>query len=233
MTTVAELIGIGLYTPAEAQRLLGVPSSKISRWLRGHRIRERDYPPLWTPQVDTDDGRLCLGFRDLMEVRVAAEFIRSGISPQRVRAAIILAREIIGQDRPLSTKRFRTDGRNIFLQVLETDEKGEERDGLIDLFRRQYAFREIMAPLLKPIDFDDQGAPALWWPRGRQVGIVVDPQRAFGQPIDNDSCVPTAVLAAAARVEGASTAARLYGARPSAVEAAVAFEDAPATQLAA
>ena len=89
---MAELIGIGLYTPAEAQRLLGVPSRKISRWLRGHRIRERDYPPLWTSQVGTDEGRLCLGFRDLMEVRVAAEFIRSGISPQRARAAIILAR---------------------------------------------------------------------------------------------------------------------------------------------
>lgn len=230
---MAELVGIGLYTPAEAQRLLDVPAGKISRWLRGHRIREREYPPLWTPQVDIEDDRLYLGFRDLMEVRVAAQFIRSGVSPQRVRAAINLAREIIGQDRPLSTERFRTDGRNIFLQVLETDESGNERERLIELFRRQYAFREIMAPLLKPIDFDEQGAPALWWPRGRQVGIVVDPKRAFGQPIDDASCVPTAVLAAAARVEGAPAAARSYRARLSAVRHAVEFEVALAGQLAA
>src|SRR5258708_1869559 len=113
------LIGMGVYTPAEAGRLLHVPSAKIVRWLRGHGIGDRTYDPLWTSQVDLDDGHVYLGFRDLMEVRIADKFISYGMSPQRIRAAIQLAREVLGEDRPLSTDRFRTDGRDIFFRVVE------------------------------------------------------------------------------------------------------------------
>src|SRR5262245_48824262 len=126
-----ELLGVGLYTPAEAGRLLHVSAPKITRWLRGHQIGQRDYKALWRPQVDLGDGRVILGFRDLMEVRIAAKFISFGMSAQRVRSAIQEARTIIGDERPLSTNRFRTDGREIFLRVLETDEKGEQRERLL------------------------------------------------------------------------------------------------------
>ncbi len=219
-----DLIGVGLYTPAEAGRLLRVPAAKIARWLRGHRIGERDYKALWTPEVDLGDERVYLGFRDLMEARVANTFISHGVSPQRVRSAIELARGIIGEDRPLSTDRFRTDGRDIFLRVVEMDEQGEERERLLNLFRRQYEFKQIIEPLLRTIDFDERGAPLQWWPLGRRGNIVVDPARAFGQPIDSITSVPTAVLAAAAKRSGIENAARVYQATQSSVKRAVEFE---------
>jgi hypothetical protein len=219
-----KFIGVGLYTPAEAGWLLHVSTAKIARWLRGHRIGEHDYAPLWKPQVDLGDGRLYLGFRDLMEVRIADTFISRGISPQRVRAAIRLAREIIGEDRPLSTDRFRTDGRDIFFRIIEKDERGEERERLLNLFRRQYEFRQIIEPLLKTIDFDERGAPSQWWPLGRRGNILVDPARAFGQPIDAATSVPTAVLAAAGRQEGIEGAARAYDVPQSSVKRAIEFE---------
>ena len=157
-----KLIGVGLYTPAEAGRLLHVPAAKISRWLRSHQIKGHNFGPLWAAQVSLDDGRSYLGFRDLMEVRIADKFISLGVSSQRVRAAIVLAREIIGDERPLSTDGFRTDGRNIFLRVIENDERGEERERLLNLFSRQYEFRQIVEPLLKSVDFDGaRGAGAM------------------------------------------------------------------------
>lgn len=113
-TEPERLIGVGLYTPAEAGRLLDISAGRIASWLRGHHIDDREYDRLWTPQIDLEDGRICLDFRDLMEVRIADKFISYGVSPQRVRAAIKLARQIIGEDRALSTDRFRTDGRSIF-----------------------------------------------------------------------------------------------------------------------
>jgi hypothetical protein len=218
------LIGIGLYTPSEAGRLLHVGAGKISRWLRGHRAGGSQYKPLWTPQIELTDGRVYLGFRDLMEVRIADRFIASGVSPQRVRAAIQLAREVIGEDHPLSTDRFRTDGRNIFLRVIETDEQGEQSERLLNLFRRQYEFRQIIEPLLKTIEFDDQGTPIQWWPLGRRANILVDPARAFGQPIDAVSNVPTAVLAAAGRQEGIEYAARAYAVPQNSVKRAIEYE---------
>jgi uncharacterized protein (DUF433 family) len=217
------LIGIEVYTPAEAARLLGVPAAKMVRWLRGHDTREAHYPRLWRPQIDLGDERVYLGFRDLMEVRVANAFIERGLSPQKVRRAIEIARDMLMQERPLSTARFKTDGRTMFLQVLKED----GIDQMIDLFRNQHVFREIIEPSLRNIDFDDEGVPLRWWPRGKQARIVVDPRRAFGQPIEVDSGVPASVLSSAAHAEGSpENAARVWGVPVNAVRRAMDFESA-------
>jgi uncharacterized protein (DUF433 family) len=215
------LIGIGLYTPAEAAQLVHVPAGKITRWLRGHEVKGRRYERLWRPQVDLRDGHVYLGFRDLMEIRVANAFIARGLSPQRVRRAIDLARGLIGEERPLSTTRFRTDGRTVFLQVAEED--GSRK--FIDLFRSQYAFQAIIEPSLRNIEFDSDGIPLRWWPGGKGMGIVVDPRRSFGQPIEAGSGVPTDILAAAAKAEGSvEAAARVWRVKAAAVRRAMKFQ---------
>lgn len=224
MTNDESLIGIGLYTTAEASALVGVTAGRISRWLRGYESKGRHYERLWAPQVDLGDGSIHLGFRDLMEVRVAHAFIRSGMSPQKVRRAISLGRELIGEERPLSTARFRTDGRTIFLQVMV---EGED-DRLIDLFRRQYGFREIIEPSLKNVEFDDTGLPARWWPRGRAAHVVVDPTRCFGRPIEAESGVPPELLAGAVHAEGSVDAvARSWSVSAASVRRALAFVEGP------
>ncbi len=159
-----------------------------------------------------------------MEARVADKFIQLGISPQRVRLAITLAQIVIGDQRPLSTNKFRTDGQTIFLRTTENNEGESERLHLIDLFKRQYSLTSILDPLLKDIEMDDDGAPAQWWPRGRTKKIVVDPQRSFGQPIDEESSVPTAVLAEAAKHHGIDVAVRYYDVSKAAVRRAMEFE---------
>lgn len=222
---MSNLIGIGLYTPAEASRLLAIPASKISRWLRGHHTNNHEYSALWSPEVDIGDGHIYLGFRDLMETRIADKFIRCGVSAQRVRSAILLAREIIKEDRPLSTNQFRTDGRSIFLRIVDTDDHGEERERLLNLFRSQYEFQQVIEPLLKTIEFDARGRPFLWWPNGRRGNIVVDPARAFGRPIDVVSSVPTAILAAAGRHQGIPLAAKSYDVPPASIKRAIKFEE--------
>lgn len=230
----SDLIGIGLYTPAEAGRLLGVPATRVTRWLRGHKVGDRSYPPLWEPEVSLGDERIFLGFRDLMEARVADAFIRAGVSAIKVRAAIIAAREAIGQDHPLSTNRFRTDGREIFLHIIQEDGDGEKREQLLNLFRRQYEFNGVLDPILKTVDFGEDGNPLVWWPGGRRLNIVIDPARSFGQPIDAASSVPTAILATAAELEGGiRAAAKAYDVTETSVRHAVEFESLMEQRLAA
>lgn len=228
------LIGVGLYTPAEAGRLLRVPPAKLSRWLRGHKIGSKFYEPLWTPEVSLGDERIFLGFRDLMEARVADAFLATGVSAIKVRKAIEEAREVIGQVRPLSTNRFRTDGREIFLHIINEDEDGEQREHLLNLFRRQFEFNGILDPILKTVDFGSDGNPLVWWPAGRRLNVVVDPSRSFGQPIDASSSVPTAVLAAAAELEGGIRgAAKAYDVSEASVRHAMEFETMMEQRLAA
>ena len=223
---MGELIGIGLYTPAEAGRLLRVPAAKIGRWLRGHEVQGKEYSALWKPEVDLGDGKVFLGFRDLMEVRVVDAFIRHGVSAHRVRAAINEARSLIQQSHPLSTNRFRTDGRAIFLHVIETDEDGAERERLLNLFKKQYEFNGIIDPILKTVEFGDDGNPAIWWPAGRRTHVVVDPERAFGAPIDPVSSVPTSVLANVAQSIGVKATSRAYEVSELSVRHAIEFEAA-------
>jgi uncharacterized protein (DUF433 family) len=220
MAAAYDLVGVGLYTPADAERLTGISAAKLIRWLRGHVLDDRVYKPLWRSQIRLDDDKIYLGFRDLMEARIADAFINAELSPQKVRKAIEIAREIVGDDRPLSTARLRTDGRTVFLQRI--DETGDE--SLIDLFRKQYAFTRIIEPSLRDLDFED-GVPTRWWPTGKGSGVVVDPGRSFGQPIDDESGVPTSVLANAASAEGsAAAAARVWRVSPATVRRAISFE---------
>jgi uncharacterized protein (DUF433 family) len=216
------LVGIGLYTPAEAGRLTGISSNKIIRWLRGHTIGDREYERLWAPQIDLGDSSVYLGFLDLVQVRVAAAFIAAGLSPQKVRKAIDYGREVIQRDYPFANARFRTDGQTVILHVLQ---EGED-DRLIDLFRSgQYVMQRVIEPSLKGLEFENDFA-ARWWPLGRQRGIVIDPKRQFGQPIDDTSGVPTVVLANAAEAEGSITkAARAFMVPRASVRRAVAFEE--------
>ena len=217
-----ELVGVGLYTPAEAARLLAIPAGKIRRWLSGHTVRGLHYERLWKPQVELDDNKLYLGFKDLMELRAASRFIAHGVSPQQVRRAIEIAAREFAFDHPMSTMKFRTDGRTIFLQI---DEVTGSDPKLVDIFNKQYAFQRILEPSLKDIDFDDDGRPGRWWPASKEKGIVVDPERCFGQPIDDETGVPTCVLAAAAHAErSVASAAAAWRVPARAVRRALQFE---------
>ncbi len=225
-----DLVGIGLYTPAEAGRLLRIAPAKISRWLRGHEVNGTRYEPLWQPQIDLGDDGIALGFRDLQEIRVAATFIEKGLSPQRVRQTIALAREVVGDARPLSTARFRSDGRTVFLQVVEAD--GQTK--LIDLFRKQFAFRDIVERSLTNLDYDEAGIPAVWWPLGRGSSVKIDPARSFGQPIEAETSVPVDALVSAVEAEGSpEAAARVWDVPVRAMKRAMAFRRAFDLQAAA
>ena len=220
------LIGIGLYTPAEAARLIGVPVQTLQRWLKGHRIGDREYEALWPLHGELEDGSTYLSFLDLVQARVALALINAGLSAQKVRKAIDRGRTILNTDYPFASARFRTDGRTVVLHVLVP---GED-DKLIDLFKDgQYLMKNIVEPSLKGLEFDRDLA-SRWWPGGKEDRIVVDPRRQFGQPIDAETGVPTSVLAGAVDAEGSvQNAARAYQVPEAAIRRAVRFE----TKLAA
>jgi uncharacterized protein (DUF433 family) len=221
--TDLSLVGIGLYTPTEAAVLTHVPSQKIRRWLQGHIVGDKEYPAVWTSNVaeKVDLESLYLSFLDLVQLRVADAFIRAGLSAQKVRRAIDYGAKIVSSDYPFANAKFRTDGRTVILHVL--DEKGDET--LIDLFRNgQYLMQKVIEPSLKGLEFEGDMA-ARWWPLGRAKGIVIDPARQFGQPIDDATGVPTSVLANAAKAEGSiAKAAKMFVVPQSSVNRAVAFE---------
>lgn len=218
------MIGVGSYTASEAARLLNTAPRNINRWLRGYTYRragdERQVPPLWDSQLSSISDHLEIGFRDLIELRFVKAFLDAGMGLLAIRNCLEYARECVKDDRPFSTQRFQTDGRTIFLESIERS--GEAK--LLDLKKRQYAFRDIIARTFKDLDIED-GTVTRWRPFNGKSSIVIDPNRAFGQPIASGYGVPTVALAEAVEAEGSvERVATLYEVSVAVVRDAVKFE---------
>jgi len=218
-------LGIGFYTVPEAARLLKIRPLNIRRWLGGYSYTQGEktakMPPLWQPQLPAHEHHIELGFRDLIELRFIKSFLDNGLSLITVRNCIKYAREYANDDRPFSTRRFQTDGRTIFLESLRNS--GEEE--LLDLKNRQYVIKKIIDRTFKDLDLSDDDIVSRWRPFNGKQSIVIDPERAFGQPIANDYGVPTVVLADAVKAEGSlERVTRLYDVSARVVRDAVKFE---------
>ena len=220
------LVGIGLYSVAEAAALSGIPAVKIRRWLFGYtsnyQKQEINHPGLWQTQVASHNIE-GLGFHDLLEIRFVDAFREHGVSLQAIRAAAQHARDFFNSDYPFTCDRFRTDGRTIFAEILE--ETGD--NALVDMVKKQYVFKQVIRPsLYKGIQYDAEGDASHWFPLGnRNKRVVLDPERAFGKPIVTDSGVPTDILYSAYLAEeDINFVSNIYDVPVIDIEAAINFE---------
>ena len=211
--------GIGAYSPVEAGRLLDIPPATIRHWVFGysydHHGPRRNQPPLWRPQYGTAMEEPLLGFRDLLEARIVRGLRRQNFPMQTIRRCLEVARELVNDEHPFSTRRFKTDGKTLFV---------EQGDGVLDLKQRQHVFRSVIAPTLTDLDFDLDAA-SRWWLNPKRRTLVIDPERAFGQPIVAESGVTTASLAQAVEAEGSvEKVASWFDLSPAVVQDALRFE---------
>jgi uncharacterized protein (DUF433 family) len=216
--------GIGSYTAAEAARLLETTPRNVRRWMAGYSYRQggkaRHMPPLWQSQIPIIEGHVEIGFRDLIELRFVKAFIEAGLGLKAIRNCLLYARELVHEERPFATRRFRTDGRTIFLESLDLAGSSE----LLDLKKHQYVLKQIIERTFRDLDIEAD-VVARWRPYQGKESIVIDPARAFGQPIVARSGVPTIALADAVEAEGSvKRVARLYELSEDEVRDAVRFE---------
>ncbi len=223
MTTMDELLGLGLYTVSEASHLTKVSAGRIRRWVKGYSFTTPSgqthwSPPVWHPEIE-DSGEALLTFKDLIEIRFVNAFLENGIRWPVIRRSAERARSEFKTSHPFSTRRVLMLGSRLFSAV----EQGERR-ALLNLADGQYGLKRIIEPLLHGVVFRND-EPEMWWPMGERRRVVIDPQRSFGRPIDNKSSIPTRVLNAAFRAEKSfKRVANWYGADPQSVKFAVQFE---------
>ena len=218
-------LGIGYYRVPEAARLLKTPARNVNRWLGGYTYKDSlgqavEMGPLWRPQLPKLGDVIELGFRDLIELRFVLAFQKQNLGLNIIRNCLEAARALIGDDRPFSTQRFQTDSKTIFLESLRDSGASE----LVDLRNRQMVFKQVVEQTFRDLDIED-GAVSQWRPFSGKASIVIDPTRAFGQPIAAAFGVPTITLVQAVQAEkSVERVARLFEMPPSVVRDAVNFE---------
>lgn len=223
-----DFLKAGIYSVSEAARLTKVSASRIRRWLRGYRFtsRGRRYAtePLWRGQLEPLEGKLALGFLDLMEIRFVDAFLKRGVSWPDVHLARDKAmRHFPETSHPFCTKRFLTDGRQLLVHVQE--ETGEP--ALLEITKDQKVFDAFVLPFVRDLEFGPGETVERWWPMGREHRVALDPRRNFGQPTLFEEGISTHVIARSVRANrgSISAVAEWYEISAGAIRDAMEFED--------
>ena len=127
-----------------------------------------------------------MSFLDLVEIVAIGRLKQAGFSTRAIRQIVHNCQETLGVPRPLTTLRFKTDGRDVFV---------DQGDMLVEVGRRKrmQAWNDVLAPFLDALDYTGDIA-SRWWPLGRDVPIVVDPEYGHGLPVVEGSGVRTEII---------------------------------------
>jgi len=225
-TQTFDVIGRGIFSVTDASRLTRIPSRRIRRWILGYDFRLpsgiRHSEPALHHDYQISGRDVWLSFADLIEVRFLDAFRDAGVSWAAIRVAAERATQLLGQDHPFSSRKFKTDGKTIMTEIAS----GTGAQELLDLVRNQVAFKRILDPYLyRGLEFGPGHVVSKWWHEAGNRKIVIDPERAFGRPIIAKEGVPTRALSYAFAVEKSiERVAAQFELSKASVAAAVEFE---------
>lgn len=217
-----EFVSQGVYTVAEAARLIRETPRKVRRWAFGYKRLDTEYAPAIATDLPLLDDTPALTFRELVELMFIQAFLESGASWRKVRTAAVTASVMFDTTHPFAMRKWFADPGGIYT-LLEAE---PEKELFVELSGAgQLAMRSTLTMYLEQLDFDLEGFAERWYPLGKDVPVVVDPKRAFGAPVVQGTRVPTAVLAETySDPESVDEIAWWYGLRPAEVHAAIRFE---------
>jgi len=221
-----EIIGKGIYSISSAAKLLGMPYSKVYRWVKGYKYSINHNSQFSDSIINADydnSSIIAISFLDLIELLFINNFIQHGVSLRTIKKATLIASDLLNTSHPFATKQFFTDGKTILAKIIEK----EDDPILIDLVKTQYEFNKIITPYLHcRIDFNKFDKAERWWPKGKKYGIVIDPTRNLGQPIINKYNIRTEVIFDLHNTNHSNKdIADWYDIDLSSIEAAISFEN--------
>jgi uncharacterized protein (DUF433 family) len=218
----APLIERGLYTVADAGRLLRINPQKIRGWIAGYTRTKEE--PILKNEIGWLDGSLAFSFTNLMEIRFIQHFSALKVRVASIREMAREAERILSHPHPFATRTvFQTDGRKIFARIA----KAMDDPKLYDLQSRNWAMLEVIEQSLHDgMSYDATGDAQSWLPRLEFPNIIVHPRIAFGHPALKDEGISTRVLYEAFQAEkdDFQSVAQWYGVSADRVRDAVRFE---------
>lgn len=182
-----------VYGMSQAARLLGLRPDGLRRWIDGYERSGRVYAPVIRERRTGLDE---VTWGEFIEAGYLREYRAKQVSLQYLRPVIGFLRERLGVRYPLATLRPYTSGKELALEAQEFVGLDPElsivivgRDGSLRLTDPAVAF-------LDKVEFNDVGGVAeRLFPLGRNVSVVLDPDRSFGEPTVPVAGVRTEILA--------------------------------------
>ncbi|MFG2048777.1 DUF433 domain-containing protein [Micromonospora sp. NPDC048935] len=166
---------VPLLTPFEAATHLQIPERTMRRWLHQNAAGS----PLVHSVRPERRGWPSVPFIALVEAYVLRALRDLGLSPHRIAEAAATVRTQFGTEYGLATRKIATDGIDVFVHYLDSDEIARAPDG-------QMPIRQIVENYLQYIAWDDDGFARRLTLRRYDPAVaqvVIDPRFAWGAPI--------------------------------------------------
>lgn len=185
-----------VYSVTDVAHYLHIPVATIRSWLKGRSYTLKKGRQTFAPLIQRPNPEHPqLSFTNLVEAHVL-RIIRETyqVKLDNVRKALDYISQQFATDHPLVTKKFQTDGVDLF--VCQMDE-------LVNVSRSgQLAMRETLKHLLTRVEWDANGIATRFFPITELVPdpesdkiIYLDPTIRFGRPVIAGKGIPTAAIA--------------------------------------
>ncbi len=205
-------LGRGIYRISDLSRYAHIPHATVYSWFKTSNVFQSDFSRIG----DTDS----VSFYDLIDVLVAYQFRKFGVTMKDVRRAYELLSESLDSPHPFCHRDLYTNGKRIIIR----EAKKMGTPNLQDAISKQQFFNEIQANLTK-VSYSEATRLAQWW--DIHPGIVVNPTIAMGEPVITGTGVTTFVVRNAyyANKKNLALVSGMYGISAKQVTDAVVFED--------
>ncbi|QOC91417.1 DUF433 domain-containing protein [Micromonospora craniellae] len=203
-----------LLTPSDAARYLGIPRSTMYSWL----AEKAAGAPLVHSVPPVKRGWPSVPFVAVIEAYVLRSLRDLKLGKDKIRDAAAEIRRVFGSPYGLADQRIATDGIDVFVHYVDTDELARAGD-------QQMPIREVISDYLKCIVWEPSDAyPARLrlrqYPDNAQV--IIDPRFGWGAPVVARTKVPVEAVVGMWRAgESSEVVADEYGLTVDEVEAVV------------
>jgi uncharacterized protein (DUF433 family) len=164
-----------LYTISEAANLTHVSHQTVRNWLYGYKAKHKKVLPILGKQEKAPQ----VSFLQLAEILIVAGFRKNDITLDRIRSAHDFAQSEWGINYPFASLKLEPLGGHILHRF------DEEHPGVslatLDTKLQQWTLPGLVLDTIHNFDYELELA-ARWYPKGKQVPIVVDPQISAGLP---------------------------------------------------
>ena len=199
--------------------ILGIPYSKVNRWINSF-WNDRfaaGYGATYTWKVDLTKA---VNFHTLIELNTFYQLSLAGVSTREILRVHEFLSDQFNTPYPFAKKdvinQLRTDGRKVLF---------EQKDGTIYSIDAAKQFKlGIIKEFFKNLDFDSNEMATKLWPLGKEKSVVCDPHHQFGQPVINGTNIIAEVIAQMVMAgDQVDFVARTYGLRINQVEDALEY----------
>lgn len=186
-TNWEDRIHLPAYQVRDAARIAGISPQTVSGWFYGYPRSEGERGVPVFPEGKR--RRAGLSYLQLVEVAYVASCRKQGMPLKRIKRARAYLASAFGVEHPFADLRLCTVGPHIMAETGLDELVVADASG-------QMAWRPFIAARINQFEFDEMSSLALrWFPRGRDVPVIVDPRFNFGKPVLSRSGVATWVVA--------------------------------------